>query len=195
MRKHTAALLAAALIFSGCDNGAESPFKPEVISYGYSDAEDGFEVWMTETLWLEEDQMACLEAQVVSPSEDKGVIGEYDIILPWISSVKELHLGELQSLGNFGIEDYQGGMVITVWLEAFHEDRTHTKETAIFLCNGKELKDVTLYDGDGNPPVIGNNEYYTGESWDESVFGFTDIEGNKRRFKLDFEALTMTEIN
>lgn len=195
MKKY-ALLLAAALIFSGCNNDTESPFKPNVIPYGYIDTEDGFEVSMTETVWLEEDRMACFEAEIRSLSEDRELIGEYDIILPWVSKVKELHLGERQSLNNFGIEDYQGGMLITVSLETFHEDdRTRTEETAIFLCNGKELKDVTPYDGDGNPPVIGNNEYYTGESWEESVFGFTDIEGNKRRFKLDFEALTMTEIN
>lgn len=195
MRKHIAVLLAAVLAFSGCNKDTESPFKPNVIPYGYIDTEDGFELSMTETSWLEEDQMACLEAQIVSLSEDKEVIGEYDIILPWISNVKELHLGELQYLGHIVIEDYHGGMIITVWLETFHEDRTRIAETAIFLCNGKELKDVTPYDSDGNPPVIGNNEYNTGESWDESIFGFTDIDGNTRRFELDFENLTMTEIN
>lgn len=195
MKKYVAALLTAALVLSACNNDTSSPFKPEVIPYVYVDEEDGFEVLMTETAWLEEDRMACLEAEIRSLSEDRELIVEYDIILPWISNVKELHLGELQYLRNFGIEGYKGGMLITVSLEILHEDRTRTEETAIFLCNGKELKDVTPYDSEGNPPVIGNNEYYTGESWDESVFGFTDIDGNIRRFELDFEKMIMTEIN
>ena len=195
MRKHTAALLAAVLIFSGCKNNTESPFKPNVIPYGYVDKDDGFEVSMTETVWLEEDRMACFEAEIRSLSEDRELIAEYGIILPWISNVKEIHLGDNQSLCNFGIEDYQGGTLITISLETRHEDRTYTEETAIFLCNGRELKDVTPYDSEGKPPVIGNNVYYTGESWEESVFGFTDIDGNVRRFELDFENMTMTEIN
>lgn len=195
MRKYTAALLAAALIFSGCNNNTESPFKPEVTTYIYTDTEDGFEVELIETVWLEEDRMACLEARILSLSEDKEVIGKYDIVLPWISKVKELHLGEWQSLRGFGIEGYHGGMLIIADLETWHEDRTYTYETALFMCSGRELKDVTPYDGEGNPPVLSSNTYDVGEFWDESVFGFTDTDGNKRRFELDFERLTMTEIN
>ena len=193
MRKQIAALLAAALIFSGCNNNTESPFKPDVVINRYDDQEDGFSVVITKTSWLEEDHMACLEAQILT--EESEVIAEYGIILPWLSNVKELHLGELQSLGCHVFADYQGGMLIIVNLETFHEDHTYTHETAVFMCNGKELKDVTHYDSEGNPPVLSSNTYDVGESWDESVFGFTDINGNARRFELDFENLTMTEIN
>ena len=195
MRKYIAALLAAALMFSGCNNDTESSFKPEIIPYGYTDPEDGFEVWMTETVWLEEDRMACFEAEIRSLSEDRELIGEYDIILPWVSKVKEIHLGEFQYLGNHGIEDYQGGMLIIVDLQTLCEDHTYTHEIAMFMCNGKELKDVTPYDSEGNPPVLSNNEFDAGAPQTESVVGFTDIDGNKRRFELDFENLTMTEIN
>ena len=195
MRKYTAALLAAALTFSGCNNNTESPFKPEVTTYGYVDEEDGFAVELTETVWLEEDRMACLEAQIRSLSEDREVVGEYGIILPWISNVKELHLGEWQSLRSFGIEDYPGGMLVVVDLETWHEDRTYTYETALFMCNGRELKDITPYDSEGDPPVLSSNTYDVGESPDELVFGFTDTDENKRRFELDFENLTMAEIN
>ena len=192
MRKYIAALLAAALTLSGCNNHTESPFKPEVVPYVYVDAEDGFEVWMTKTTWLEEDSMACLEAEVVSLSEDREVIGKYGIILPWISNVKELHLGEWQSLGSFGIEGYQGGMLIIADLETWHEDRTYTYETALFMCNGREMKDVTPYDGEGNPPILNSNGTYdVGESWDEAVFGYTDMDGNTRRFELDFENMRL----
>lgn len=193
--KKFALLLAAVLALSGCNNDTESPFKPEVLHYGYADQEDGFEVLMTETVWLEEDRMSCLEAQIRAISEDREVIGEYDIILPWLSKVKELHLGEGQSLYNHGFEDYQGGMVMIAGLQTQHEDHTYTNEIVIFLCNGKELKDVTPYDGEGNPPVIGNNEFDMGAPQTESVLGFTDIDGNTRRFELDFENLAMTEIN
>lgn len=193
MRKYIAVLLAAALAFSGCNKDTESPFKPTVIKEVFADTEDGFNVLITKTRWLEEDWMECLEAQI--RTEELEVIAEYDLIFPWISKVKEIHLDEHQSLNYHGFEGYQGGMVIIAGLETRHEDRTFTNEIAIFLCNGKELKDVTPYDSDGNPPVISNDVFDLGAPQTESVIGFTDIDGNIRRFELDFENLTMTEIN
>ena len=184
MKKYTALLLAAAITLSGCNNNTPNPYIPEEVRLTYEG--DGFTLETVTTTWLEEDKMGCIDLKLLS-EDNSEVVAESGVIFPWLN-VKEMHLADNQYLSVFVTEEYKDGMVMIPRLETRGKDPFDNTvyEFGIYLCNGREIKDVTPFDSVGHPttylPV-----FELSDSGSVPVFGYTDTDGKKVWYELDFE--------
>ena len=193
--KKIALLLAAALMLSACNNNKPNPYIPKEVSYIYT--LEGFNIEIVRTTWKEEDDMACLEANILS-QDSSDVIAEYDLIIPWLSNVKEVHLEEHQYLNAYCIDEvYRDGALIIAELQTVsaYGPGKHSYEYELFLCNGREIKDVTPLDSEGNHPFTSYNTWEPYDSEDAvPTFGYKDINGDMVYYALDFENLRMLPV-